>query len=325
MLSDVYGGTYDFGCNDPVLKTSCDPRCFLHKATEVVDDALLTLKDRSRKYQEFIVNLGKRRFRSGWTELDQEIRGVAPGELLTIVAYSGTYKSALLQHFLLEAGRTMDATSLFFSLEMPAERVHEREVQMLTGAYGWQIEDAYREKRAQPLADMAKGKGAEKVVVCDRGGLNLEQIEGYVGKARERFGDLGVLGIDYVGLMRGKAGKEYDVLNELYPRLKEFAKRTELPVILLSQVNREAAEAEITKKSGKGTGAVEASADFLLGLYRDGEKVIAKLLKNRNGAEGHKWVLEIGQNFAFKGLTRYVAPPPRKRASKTGEGFSCER
>ena len=46
------------------------------------------------EYQEYIKNLKQNRFITGINEIDKRIRGVAGGEVLTIIARSGSFKTA---------------------------------------------------------------------------------------------------------------------------------------------------------------------------------------------------------------------------------------
>jgi KaiC/GvpD/RAD55 family RecA-like ATPase len=316
LVRDVYEGSYDYGCRDELLRSVCSEDCYLAKTAKIETGDLLTLEDRMIRYAEFVKGLQKKRFRTGFMEIDQEIRGVAPGEVLTVVAYSGTFKSALLQHFLLSGAKTQNEYTLFFSLEMPSEKVHEREVQMASGLAGFEVENAYASHDTDRLRASLSKAGAAKVLVCEKSGLTLEQIEGYIDLARKTHGAVGVVGIDYAGLMHAKGATEYEVVTKVFIGAKELAKRAAVPILMLSQVNRESAETEISMKSGKGTGAVEAASDFMLGMYMDEQRVVAKLLKNRNGAVGRQWVVDIERrSLRFRGLT-VLASAPKKSGRK---------
>ena len=99
-----------------------------------------TLEDRAKSYIYYVNKVESLRFRTGLGEIDNAIRGVAPGEVLTIIAYSGTYKSALLQNLLNGAANRTGLYQMFFSLEMPEQKVFEREVQIQCGITGREVE-----------------------------------------------------------------------------------------------------------------------------------------------------------------------------------------
>lgn len=275
------------------------------------DAALLTLAQMADIYQAHVRSLGKRRFVTGFAELDGIIRGVAPGEVMMITAYSGLYKSALLQNLLLNACQRTGEHHLFFSLEMPATRVFERTVQIGLEEYTYHVESQFnhhegaKEKALEELIKI----GADKLVVCERPALTIEQVEHYARLARARFGALGAVGIDYLGLMAadGKE-REYDRISYVAENSKHLAKRLNVPVIILTQIDRNSARTgELEKFSAKGSGAIEASADYMLALKRDDQKrLLLKILKNRNGEENLTFDVDIDAKYLkFRGMTAH--------------------
>ncbi len=52
------------------------------------------------EYQSYIKSLKQNRFITGIHEIDKRIRGVAGGEVLTIIARAGSFKTAMLQNLL---------------------------------------------------------------------------------------------------------------------------------------------------------------------------------------------------------------------------------
>jgi replicative DNA helicase len=275
------------------------------------DKALLTLTQMADLYENHVKNLEKARFVTGFSALDGVIRGVAPGEVMMITAYSGLFKSALLQNMLLEACRRTREHHLFFSLEMPATRVFERTVQIALEEYTYRVESGFHHHegyRTKAMADLA-GQGADKLICCQEAALTIEQIEHYARLARARFGNLGAIGIDYLGLMGASGTKtEYERISYVAENSKHLAKRLNVPVIILGQINRNAArEGELEKHSAKGSGAVEASADYMLGLTKnDRKELLLKILKNRNGEENVTYRVEIDAKYLkFRSLEPY--------------------
>ena len=99
------------------------------------------------------------------------------------------------------------------------------------------------------------------------------------------------------------------MISRLAIGIKSTAKLINLPIIVLSQVSRKGGdgEAEITLDMGRGSGAIEEGADFVLGLWqvektvdvvgadepRKDYDLICRILKNRKGTKGSRWVLEL--------------------------------
>ena len=69
-----------------------------------------------------------------------------------------------------------------------------------------------------------------------------------------------------------------------------------------------ATEGEIETHSAKGGGDIEAAADFVLGIQNEkDDRLTCKILKNRNGPSGGKFLVDIDRTaLQFKEMTTYV-------------------
>jgi len=285
---------------------------------------ILTLVDMAKMYETHVSNLDKNRFTTGFPELDAVIKGVSPGETLFITAYSGLFKSALLQNLLLGGCERSGQHHLFYSLEMPATRVFERTVQIGLKRFTYNIESEFhhhnRDNRGGTMLDLA-GINANKLLVCETPGLGLDKIEHYTRLARSKYGVIGAVGIDYMGLMSAQGTRsEYERISAVAEGSKHLAKRLGVPVIVLTQINRSSAvtgEAEMW--SAKGSGAVEASADYMLAMLKNKSGDIEmKVVKNRNGEAGARFHCHINKAFLkFESLT--VANDLAEIDTKRGE------
>jgi len=274
----------------------------------------LSLEDQAREYEAYIQTVDETRFVTGYPDLDAVIRGVAPGEVMMIIGYSGTFKSAFLHNLLLNSGMKTRKKSLFFSMEMPSTLVYQRTVQIALEQNTYFIESGYagkkdinnyRERTAQELVKI----GADNLITSPRPALTVEQVEHFTRLARAEHGQIGVVGIDYLGLMAadGMTG-EYERVSYCAEQSKNMAKRLNLPVVILAQINRSSATTgEMETWSAKGSGAVEASADYMLGIQRNKEKeIIIKLLKNRNGEKDLQFLADLEAKYLkFKSLVPY--------------------
>ena len=271
---------------------------------------ILTLADMAQMYEKHVSNLDKNRFQTGYEELDAVIKGVSPGETLFISAYSGLFKSALLQNLLLGGCDRSGLHHLFFSLEMPATRVFERTVQIALGRFTYNIESEFhhhnRDNRGGTMLDLA-GKNANKLLVCETAGLGLDKIEHYTRLARSKYGVIGAVGIDYMGLLSAQGTRgEYERISAVAEGSKNLAKRLGVPVIVLTQINRlGAGAADVEMWNVKGSGAVEASADYLLMMTKNKSGDLEmKVAKNRNGEAGARFNLQINKSFLrFENIT----------------------
>lgn len=282
---------------------------------------ILTVDQRAERYMLQVKTLDKHRFTTGFYRLDSRIRGVAPGEVLTIVAEAGGFKTAFLQNLLQRGAKRTGLYHLFFSLEMPVEKVFEREAQISSGHVGSAVERIYKAAGgdAEEVHAGLYKNGSKGLLVCDRPRLDVAKIGRYIDLAARKHGHINAVGIDYLGLLSAPGRSLFEKTQHVAPEIKNLAKEHAVPIILLCQINREGAKNvhDILITDAKGGGDIEASADIMLGLFHDAEKrLVCKGLKNRNGAAG--WKLEVKLNresFQFLDMLEYEeSEPVKKRA-----------
>jgi replicative DNA helicase len=268
-------------------------------------------------YKRHIANSKKNRFILGIPEIDKRIRGVAGGEVLTILARSGSFKTAMLQNLLKNYAQNSAWASVFFSIEMPVASVTERYFQMLDGCTGQEVETMFSDSNQVAVKDSAIGQFVNDLkrffVIPTR--VTLSDIAGYVRLIEEeKCVKVGVIGIDYLGLMDGPGTNTYETTSRLATGTKNTAKLLNIPIVLLSQVSRKggAGQTEISLDMGRDSGAIEEGADFVLGLWQQPTEkkdidvwtnglpvtdnqtdLICKILKNRKGSAGSTWKLEL--------------------------------
>jgi replicative DNA helicase len=134
--------------------------------------------------------------------------------------------------------------------------------------------------------------------------------------------------------MDGPGQGEYEIVSRLARECKGLAKMLNLPVIVISQTSRKAGagDVEISLDMGRGSGAIEESADFVLGLFQverdrlsieDREPdhdVICKILKNRKGPKGSRWRLDLDPSNLRIGPNAKPWEPPKKVSNKGYDG-----
>ncbi|MCK5913336.1 MAG: hypothetical protein KAG12_05620, partial [Desulfuromusa sp.] len=197
---------------------------------------------------------------------------------------------------------------------MPSTLVYQRSVQITLEQDPYYIESGYAGKKAQQNYRETTMKelerlGVDNLIVNPRPALTIEQVEHYTRLARAEYGEIGVIGIDYLGLMAADGARsEYERISYCAEQSKNMAKRLNLPVVILTQVSREAIKSgKIEMHSAKGSGAVEASADYMLSISRNTQKeIIIELLKNRNGRADLKFRADLEAKYLrFRSLEPY--------------------
>jgi len=269
--------------------------------------SILGPRELAQSYRAFVLSLKERCIHLGWPGLDKVLRGIGPGEVCTVIAKSRVGKSAFLQNALRRVARTGRSASLWCSMEQPSHQVFERYAQMVTGAYGEDIENASAdEQRAREISEKVVEELGEWTLTCDTPGLKVADIERAVVLAAEKIGHpINLLAIDYLGLIDGSDLDRtlYGAVSKVVRELKNVAKRHGLAVLLLCQVSRTGGEdgsTPLTINSARESGAIEEAADFLLGLYRpriglmeQDDCMSVQVLKNRKGKDGMTFEYEF--------------------------------
>lgn len=282
-------------------------------------------------YRAHIDNLKMNLFVTGIENIDKIIRGVSGGEVLTIIARAGCFKTAFLQNMIRRYCRKSQESACFFSLEMPIASVVERYHSMISIKTGRDIEAMYINKeynKTKIIEAENKFKESLKNLYIIPTKSSVDAMEHYVSLIeKERKTQIGMLGIDYMGMIDGGSGKEYDVISKVSRGVKDLAKKLNTPIVLLAQTSRAGADgkSEIELSHGRGSGAIEEAADFLLGMWTDDDKncpansrgderkVICKILKNRKGPIGSKWALNVRANTMSFGTYSERYEPQNKQ------------
>lgn len=274
-------------------------------ASRITAASILTPRELIATYDNFINTLRKAKIETGWRELDKTLRGVTPGEVLTAIAKSGTGKTAFIQNILWNLALRRQATTLFCSMEQPEHQCLERYAQLAVGKSGGDIESGWqipeeRERITTSLLDLM----GEDMLTCAESGLSVKEIEEVVIVAKEKLGKpINFLAIDYLGLIDGSDLDKtlYGQVSRVAREIKNLAKRQSIAVGLICQVSRMAGDdgsKPLSINSARESGAIEESADFLLGLYRsqlhmDDNTITIQVLKNRKGRNNVEFSYEF--------------------------------
>lgn len=261
------------------------------------------------------------RLRYGIPALDSVTRGLATGEVLTILGRSGVGKTAFLLNLL---GSMTQGThpALFFSLEQPAIQVYERVVSMVSGRPGHEVEALARIEDPDMMDALYKTAASWDHVVTVEKPCSVGQLDHLIEGARSKGlwrAPLRLVAVDYLGMLTPDkpGGKAYEYVSEMARELKRIAKRHRVALITACQVGRqgESGGTALTLRSARDSGVIEESADHLWGIWRpslseeltEAEKVsrrsemTVRILKQRNGPA------PITVPLTFDGATLRVA------------------
>jgi replicative DNA helicase len=241
----------------------------------VADEAMERLADRLEGRLSTGVRVGFSRF-------DELTQGFQPGNLIVLAARPGIGKTALALNWILRAAQERDGRTghcgAFFSLEMSQEEVFLR---LLSAMSQTNMKDlqAGRVPGAMNNILQARDELARlPLFICDHASITVPQIRNMVtkqGSQNNRRVEFVI--IDYLQLLsspegsRGAKQNEAVRIGEISRGLKIMAKDFGIPVVVLSQLNREVEH----RTSGRpqlsdlrDSGAIEQDADMVAFIHR---------------------------------------------------------
>jgi len=250
---------------------------------------------------------------TGFHDLDRIIMGLNDSDLILIASRPGMGKTSIALNIALHVASKSGKSVAVFSLEMSREQLAMRLLSSTAHIDGKKLQTGMlSDAEWNSLAEVANIVGSADLLINDDGTLTVTEMNAQC----RRLKNLGLIVIDYIQLMsaatneRGYKGENrVQVVTEISRMMKIMAKELNVPVICLSQLNRD------NEKRGKQdrrpqlsdlreSGAIEQDADIVMGLYRDDyynedseEPNIAEclILKNRRGETGKiklRWLPE---------------------------------
>lgn len=237
---------------------------------------------------------------TGYEDLDDKLGGLRPGELVVIGARPSLGKTALALNILSRISGGGQA-SLLFSLEMPARDIGFRLVAMSAGVE-FRLLNRPRMMTSSQMESVARQSSPSGVSGCpiyvhDASDATAASLA-TVARQEVRRNATAVIAVDYLQLMRPENPKDNRAtqVGTLALRMKQLARELDIPLILLSQLNRESESAGRRPQLSdlRESGDIEAHADRVLMLYRDPKLNDAEpvwpievlVRKNRNGPVG---------------------------------------
>lgn len=218
-------------------------------------------------------------YRTGLEALDSMLSGLHGGELIILAARPSMGKSALLSHMTQAMCVQQNLPGGIFALEMPARDYTQRMISSVAGINIVKVKrNAMSPREREIYIEHAKRIRKGRLRVCDIGGISLPQIQAL---ARRWYYEDGIkwLAIDFLQLVdhRQRRGETTnDAITRTSVALKSMAMQLNIPIIALSQLNRDP-DKRGTKPEDKrpmmsdlrSSGSLEQDADVVLLLFRE--------------------------------------------------------
>ncbi len=235
---------------------------------------------------------------TGFSGLDKVIVGMGKSDLVLVGARPGMGKTAFALNLAVSAAKRTKKAVCIFSMEMSAEQLATRLLSGEALVDNMNLRSGeLSEEEYQRLAHASSELSECRILIDDTVGITVANM---MAKLR-RVKDLGMVVVDYLGLMQSEQRRENRVqeVTEISRNLKLMAKEFNVPVICCAQLNRgtEGRQGNRPQLSDlRDSGAIEQDADIVMFLYRDeyynkdkdnpqstAEVIVAK---NRHGTTG---------------------------------------
>jgi replicative DNA helicase len=217
---------------------------------------------------------------TGFPDLDRKTNGLQPGEMIVIAARPSMGKTSLAMNIAEHVATVLRHPVGVFSLEMTAQALTMRLLCSLARVNHHTIrEGGLHETELARLAEASGVLAQAPLYIDDTAGLTILQLRARARRLKERH-DIRLFVIDYLQLLqsanprRGDPNRAQEIA-EISSGVKALAKELDVPVIVLSQLNREL-ERDRTRKPRlsdlRESGAIEQDADVVGLLYKANPK-----------------------------------------------------
>ena len=229
---------------------------------------------------------------TGFSTFDKLMLGFKPGEVSILAARPSVGKSALALNFLFRTAARTPKPCVFFSLEMGVDSVTNRILSAKSGVPIRKIQTASFDKQEEENINKAmRDISNSNLFIDETPAIKMVDIRAKLNKLQSRFGEIGLVVVDYIGLItpdvkpKGDASRSL-IIGEISAALKAVARDFKCPVLVLSQLNRsvEQSKEQIPQMSNlRESGSIEQDADVVMFIHRPD---YGKMQEAANGESG---------------------------------------
>ncbi|WP_035276605.1 replicative DNA helicase [Desulforegula conservatrix] len=283
-----------------------------YSISNIIQTNIDTLEDRQNKNEIYTGTP------AGFRQLDNMTSGLQNSDLIILAARPSMGKTAFALNIARNTAFISKKPVAVFSLEMSKEQLSMRMLASEARVDSSLIRNGkFSSSDWHRITEAAGILSDAPIFIDDSPDLTAMEIRAKSRRLKMEK-DLGLIIIDYLQLMRGRAGSESRTIevSEISRSLKALAKELQVPVIALSQLNRmleQRSDKRPIMSDLRESGALEQDADLVMFIYRDevynkdennpnkgkAEIIIAK---QRNGPVGTVHLAFLGQYTRFEDL-----------------------
>ena len=212
---------------------------------------------------------------SGFNDFDKMTTGLQPSDLIIVAGRPSMGKTTFAMNIAEHAVMKNEGAVLIFSMEMPAESLAMRMLASMGRIEQQRIRTGQLEDEDWPrLTSAISMISSKKLLIDDSGALSPFEVRARARRTARAYGGLGLIVIDYLQLMQVPGHNEHRAaeISEISRSLKSLARELNVPVVVLSQLNRgleQRPEKRPVMSDLRESGAIEQDADLIVFIYRD--------------------------------------------------------
>jgi replicative DNA helicase len=264
---------------------------------------------------------------TGFVDLDKMTDGFHGGEMIIIAARPSMGKTSLAMNIAEHVALESQLPVGVFSLEMSAASLILRMMCSLARVNLRSIREGFMSESDFPKLTNAAGRlSGSKLFIDDTAGLSILQLRARARRMAQQHG-IKLFVIDYLQLLNSTARRAQEnrqqEIADISSGIKALAKELNVPIIVLSQLNRELEKDKSRKprlSDLRESGSIEQDADLVGLLYKpnvgddedgaateenDGIPVNFLIAKQRNGPTGDVHLTFLKPYTRFETATKF--------------------
>jgi len=212
---------------------------------------------------------------SGFTQFDEMTGGLHSGELIILAARPSMGKTALAMNIGEHVSINQKLPVLFVSLEMSGIELADRMLCSLARVNGHRLRNGTistddRERLVRKANEISQAP----LFVDDSPSRTVSEIAAAARRIKRREGELGMIVIDYLQLIEPDNSRDprQEQVAKIARRLKGIARELSVPLLCLSQLNRQAEDSKDHRprlSHLRESGAIEQDADVVMFVHRE--------------------------------------------------------
>ena len=213
---------------------------------------------------------------TGFSDLDEITSGIHNSNLVIIAGRPSMGKTTFAMNIVENIARGSKKPVLVFSLEMPSEDILLRMISSLgkidqSNIRKGRLDDKEWERVTSTMEFLSMDIN---IFIDDSSSLNPSEIRARSRSIYREHGGLEMIVIDYLQLIKipGYENNRTQEVSEISRSLKALSKELNLPVIAISQLNRnvdDRFDKRPLMSDLRESGAIEQDADVIMFVYRD--------------------------------------------------------